>query len=108
GHEGACVQGGGAAGGSAGVDGVVLGPVRDGLSPPRRASLVTAGCEARGTSPRVLVLSGDYRQGEDRWAGAGGPARRRAPCPAGWANASELPMMPREGCPRRWDDPVGL
>ena len=30
--------------------GVVLGPVREGLSPPRRALRVTAGCEARGRS----------------------------------------------------------
>jgi len=34
------------------VEGVVPRPVRDGLSPLRRASRVTAGCEARGRSPR--------------------------------------------------------
>jgi hypothetical protein len=50
-REGACVQVGGTVGGSADeVEGVVPGPVRDGLSPPRRASRVTAGCGARGPS----------------------------------------------------------
>ena len=37
-------------GGSADGEGVVPGPVREGLSPPRRAPRVTAGCEARGRS----------------------------------------------------------
>ncbi len=48
--EGAGVQVGGAVGGPAEAGGVVPGPVRDGLSPPWRASRVTAGCEARGRS----------------------------------------------------------
>jgi hypothetical protein len=39
-------------GGSADAVGVVLGPVREGLSPPRRALRVTAGCEARGPKPK--------------------------------------------------------
>ena len=39
-------------GGSADVEGVVPGPVRDGLSPPRRASRVTVGCEASGNKPK--------------------------------------------------------
>jgi hypothetical protein len=56
-------------GGSADVGGVVLGPVRCGLSPPRRGSRVTAGCEARGSSPRTPVPSGGYRRGEDRRGG---------------------------------------
>src|SRR5215218_7182427 len=53
-REGAWVQVGGTAGGSADVDveGVVPGPVRIGPSPPGRASRVTAGCEARGRSRR--------------------------------------------------------
>jgi hypothetical protein len=72
------VQVGGTEGGSADVEGVVPGPVRDGLSPPRRASWVTAGCEARGRSPRAPVPSGSYRQGEDRRG-----AREGFPAPGG-------------------------
>ena len=53
-------------GGSADAIGVVLGPVREGLSPPRRALRVTAGCEARGRSRSGPVPSGGCGRGEDR------------------------------------------
>jgi hypothetical protein len=36
------------------------------LSPPRHASPVTAGCEARGKSLRTVVPSDGYRRGEGR------------------------------------------
>ncbi len=57
-----------AEGGPADVGDVVPGPARKGRSPPRRASRVTVGCEARGTST-------GWR------SGVGYPAARRR---AGW------------------------
>jgi hypothetical protein len=53
-------------GGSTDVDGVVLGPVRDGPSPPRRAPRVTAGCEARGSRPKDCRSIRWSQAGEDR------------------------------------------
>jgi hypothetical protein len=53
-------------GGSTDVDGVVLGPVRKGPSPLRRASWVTAGCEARGSRPKDCRSIRWLQAGEDR------------------------------------------
>ena len=54
-------------GGLADAIGVVLGPVREGLSPPRRALWVTAGCEARGRKPKRFpfhpVVAGEEKTG---------------------------------------------
>jgi hypothetical protein len=58
-------------GGSIDVEGVVPGPVRSGLSPPRRASWVTAGCEARGRR-RSSSCSIRGLQARRRPAGSGG------------------------------------
>jgi hypothetical protein len=58
-------------GGSADVEGVVPGSVRSGLSPPRRASWVTAGCEAWGRS-RSSACSIQGLQARRRPAGSGG------------------------------------
>ncbi len=83
--EGAWVKVGGTVGGSTDVEGVVLGSVRDGLSPPRRASWVTAGCDARGRSRRCS-RSIRGRQARRRPAGSGA-----APGPG--AAASRLGVM---------------
>ncbi len=76
-------------GDSTAVEGWVPGSVQ-GLSPPRRASRVTAGCEARGQGPRTLVPSEGYRLGK-----------------SGRVNANESSMMPRQASSRRWVAPAG-
>jgi transposase len=58
-------------GGSADVEGVVPGPVRNGPSPLWRASWVTAGCEAQGEWPKDCrsirwLQAGEDRTGESR------------------------------------------
>jgi len=57
---------GGAAGGPVDAGGVVPGPVRIGLSPPRRASRVTAGAKPGVEAEAARVPSGGRRRGEDR------------------------------------------
>ena len=59
---------GGTVGGSTegGVEGVVPGPVRDGLSPPWRASRVPRGAKPGVKAEAVRVPPGGRGRGEDR------------------------------------------
>jgi hypothetical protein len=93
-------------GGSADVEGVVPGPVRDGLSPPRRASRVTAGCEASGNKPKGRrSIRGP--QARRRPAGRLLPGLGGGEAAGVMGELREPPLMPRESAPRRWDVPAG-